>query len=119
VEEAEKKKRIHPELLRQLETAEAGDSDLQAVFYLKPSNPKQQFMEPEETEATVKRILKRVAKETGIKPEDSHIFRNFGSFVVAAPAQFVRKLLEQDEIASAVPNRLGDGRAGSGGAGKS
>jgi hypothetical protein len=33
------------------------------------------------------------------------VFRNLGSFVVAAAAPFVRKLLDQEEILSATANR--------------
>jgi hypothetical protein len=102
-------KRIDPELLRQLESASAGN--VQAVFVLKPSDPEKTILDPEETEAVVKRVLKRVARQTGTKPDDSHVFRNLQSFVLDAPATFVRRLIEQKEIAAATANRRDEGQS--------
>ncbi len=104
-------KRIDPELLRQLESAVADAGNVQAVFVLKPSDPEKPILDPEETEAVVKRVLKRVARQTGTKPDDSHVFRNLQSFVLDAPATFVRRLIEQKEIAAATANRRDEGQS--------
>lgn len=94
-----------PELLRQLDAAR-GDADLvQAVFSLRPGGTVRASLSPEETEATVARLLERVRRETGVAPRDCNVFRNLGAFVVAASARFVRALMEQEEIVSATANR--------------
>jgi hypothetical protein len=113
VGERDPAKKIAPELLRQLDSAEAGVNSVQAVFSLRPTVAGKRFIEPKDTDRVVKQMLQRVQRETGTKPEDYHVFPNLGSFVIAAPAQFLRRLLEQKEIASAIPNRVnGGGKAG-------
>lgn len=98
------KAKTDPELLRQLEEATAGNDAVQAVFTLHPPDTSQKFIAPNQTETIVKRVLRRIQQETGESPQDLNVFKHLGSFVIAAPAAFVSKLLEQDEIASALAN---------------
>ena len=99
------KAKTDPELLRQLEQAKSGGTEVQAVFALRPPDSSQKFLTPDQTQVMVENLLRRLQQETGETPRDYNIFKNLGSFVVAASPTFIRKLLEQDEIASAVANR--------------
>jgi hypothetical protein len=94
--------KIDPELLRQLDAA--GEAPVGAVFHLRPG-PRQKSLDPAEAEARARGVLRRIEQESGIAPENFHIFRNLGSFSVSAAAPFVRKLLDQEEIQSATANR--------------
>ena len=93
------------ELLQQLEQAESGGHELQAVFALRPPDPSQKFLTPDQTLTMVENLLKRLQQETGEFPRDYNVFKNLGSFIVAASPTFINKLLEQEEIASAMANR--------------
>ena len=94
-----------PELLRQLQEAEAIEEDVQVVFSLRFPSAGKKTLSPDETEGLTRSILKRVEKEFGCPCRDLNIFRNLGQFVVQAPAGFLRMLMAQEEIASAVANR--------------
>src|SRR5262245_56558888 len=94
-----------PELLRQLQEEEAIEEDVQVVFSLRFSPVERKLLSPEETERLTRSVLERVEKESGSRARDVNIFRNIGQFVIQAPAVFVRKLMAQEEIASAVANR--------------
>jgi hypothetical protein len=94
-----------PELLRQLAEVATPSDPVAAVFVLRPTDPSEPVPGPAETEEVVQRLLERVTQEVGVPPQRVNIFRNLGSFVVSATTPFVRKLLEQREIASALPNR--------------
>lgn len=93
------------ELLKQIARARAGKEDVQAVFRLRPSDPSQKFVSPEQTEGIVNQLMKRVEQETGSAPRNFNIFRNLGTFVVVASADFVSKVMEQHEVASAIANQ--------------
>lgn len=93
------------ELLKQIEDAEARQEAVQAVFSLRPPDPGARFVTPEETDELVEALLKRLADETGESPRDYNVFRNLGSFVVDASPGYVRKMMDQAEIASALANR--------------
>ena len=103
------KPKIDPNLLRELEQTKTGDEPLEVVVALRPLDAKQAYLAPEQTQSIVKDLLARVEKETGEPPEDYNIFKYLGSFVVVASPVFIRELIKQDEIASAVPNRQSDG----------
>ena len=99
------KAKTDPELLRQLEQAKSGGNEVQAVFALRTPDSSQKFLTPDQTQAMVENLLRRLQQETGETPRDYNVFKNLGSFVVAASPTFISNLLEQDEIASAVANR--------------
>lgn len=105
--ERQRKLRTDPELLAQLERAAADDSPVQAVLFLKATSGASTVPGPEEVEGIVKEVLQRVASARGERVPKHNVFRNLGSFVVEAPQGFLRKLLEQGEIASASANQRG------------
>ncbi len=91
-----------PELLRQLETAAAGQELIQAVFTLRL--PTQRAVAPERVEKLTNEVLERVAIDVG-PAEKVNIFRNLGAFSIAARSPVIRALLKEPEIASAVANQ--------------
>jgi hypothetical protein len=88
----------NPELERQLRDAEPGNKPVQAIVVLRPDSEGK-------TALVVKDVLDRVERRTGEKTRALNVFPNLRSFVVEAPPQFLRELLEQSEIQSAMPNR--------------
>jgi len=94
--------KIDPELIRQLDAA--GDAPVGAVFNLR-RGPSQKCLSAEETETCVKQLLQQAQEESGVAPQQIHVFRNLGSFAVSAAAPFVRKLLGRDEVSSATANQ--------------
>lgn len=97
--------KTHDELIRQLETAETKNHGVEAVFSIHSPDPDQKFATPEQTESVVKMLIERLEVETGESPEDYNIFKNLGTFAVAASPRFVRRIMAQSEIASALANR--------------
>ena len=93
-----------PDLLRRLQEAEAVAGEVQVVFVLRPPQSRTELLTPDEIEQVTRSILERVERECGSQARALNIFRNIGSFVVQAAPAFVRKLMAQEEIASAVPN---------------
>jgi hypothetical protein len=95
---------LDAELLRQLESAEATNDRVQAVFSIRPPDPTRRFATPEETDELAHELIHRVEEAVGQPPADYNIFRNLGSFVVEASPEYLRNLLDQDEVASALAN---------------
>jgi len=110
---SEPKAKIDPELVRQLDAAQAagqkadGSDHVQAVVYLRPTSPDQPAVPPDRMQGMVEDLLGRVAKEVGESSRQHNTFRNLGSFAVAAAPEFIRELLRQPEVAAAVANRKG------------
>lgn len=96
------KKKTDPELLRQIDSV---TDDIQAVFSL--ALPTKQLLDPKQVEDTANQILQRAEKEAGIKPTDVNIFKNMGSFVVSADASFIKKVIDDPDVASAIANKKG------------
>jgi hypothetical protein len=96
--------KTHDKLIRQIESAEAANEGVEAVFSIRSPDPSQQFATPEQTESVVKSLIQRLEVETGESPSDYNIFKNLGSFAVAASPRFMRRMLDQSEIASALAN---------------
>jgi hypothetical protein len=94
-----------PSLVRELEDAAAAGKPATVVFRLASRSATQLVPPPRLTETTVKRVLDRVGKKIGRPPERHNVFPNLGSFVVEASPPFLRELLAQPEIQSAIPNR--------------
>lgn len=98
--------KIDPELVKQLETAAASDKkDVEAVIRLKPDEASQVVPTADRTEALANELLDRVKGQAGEPATRHNVFRNLGSFVVAAPAPFIRKLISQPEVAAATANQ--------------
>jgi hypothetical protein len=97
------KRRTNPEMRRQIEEAATAGRPVAAVVSLR-FDPAA-VPEPAEVEARVARLLARVGEETGQRPEDVYVLGNIGSFTVSAPPEFVARLAEQPEVATATPSQ--------------
>src|SRR5712692_10110712 len=97
--------RIDPALARALDSAAASNDVIEVVCSLKPLAPDDVTTSPADTERLARELIDRVAAAASEQPQRWNVFRNMGSFVIAAPAGFVRELLKQPEIHSAVANR--------------
>lgn len=102
-------KKIDPELISQLERVAATSEPVEAVMVLKPEKRSQVAAMPEDAERITEELIERVKKSTKTKDVEYNVFRYLGTFVVAASAPFVRELLKQPEIASAMANRRSEG----------
>jgi len=100
--------RADPELTRQLEQAAADNTPVEAVFVLRPP-PGLAAPAPTSTETLTRKLVDRVSASTGRSAQDVHVFRNLGRFVVSADPGFIRELLAQPEVDSALANRRPDG----------
>ena len=99
-------RKTDPELVKQLETTAASqDNEVEAVIRLKPDDASQVVPTAERTEALTNQLIDRVKGQVGKSAVRFNVFRNLGSFVVAAPQSFIRELITQPEVASAVANR--------------
>lgn len=98
--------RTHPELARALARKGTAAGPLGAVCRLRPRKDTDLALGPGETEATARRVLGRVARAVGERPERWNAFRNLGAFAVIASPLFLRELVAQPEIEAAMPNRL-------------
>jgi hypothetical protein len=94
-----------PELIRQLNEAAAASSSVEAIFKLRPEHPKQIAMNPDRAEEVTHQLIDRVKEEVGYDACKVNILPYLSSFIIEAPVMFVRRLLEQPEIASAMANR--------------
>ena len=88
-----------------MEAASAKDDAVEAVFILSPGATSESVPSPERTEEVVRRVLARVKSRVGKGEKKVNVFRNLGSFVVAAHPSFLRELISQPEIASAMANQ--------------
>lgn len=95
--------KVDPELVRQLEEADAGEEPVEAVFTLGGDDGP--APSPEEVEKVTRQVIDRAQEATGAGVEDVNVFRYLASFVVRAKPRLIRSLLDQPEIGSAVPNR--------------
>jgi len=94
--------KVDKELMNQL--AAAHDGTVEAVVKLKPAGT-QIVSPPERTEKLTKRVLDRTSKKSGHTPERYNVFRNLGSFVVAANPGFIRELISQPEVSAVIANQ--------------
>jgi hypothetical protein len=101
----EGEKRANAELLRQLAAAEKDGSPVQAVFLLEGPSGEKSFLDPEQTQETVTRLIAAAEKKAGEPVRALNVFRNLSSFVVEASPRLVRELLAQKGIRSATANR--------------
>jgi hypothetical protein len=104
------KKRIDPSLLAQLASAASADppTPVEAVVWLRPEAAAQVVPGRERTGQIVRALLARVGKKVGLVPVDFHVFHNLGTFVIAAPGDYLLELLDQPEVAGALANRPGE-----------
>jgi hypothetical protein len=103
--ERESNTNTDPELVRQMHAATGDDASVEAVFMLAPEDPSQIVPSPERTEELTRHLLERVKARIGKAAGDFNVFRHMGSFVVSAHPAFLRELIAQPEIASAMANQ--------------
>ncbi|MFZ1946947.1 MAG: hypothetical protein WAW06_05325 [bacterium] len=91
------------ELVRKLKVAAAAGGPVEAVFMLR--SPREKSAAAASAERTARTVLDRVAQSVGISAGAVSIFSSLGAFAVSADARFLRALLAEPEIKSAVANR--------------
>ena len=99
--------KVDPELERQMNVAAAGTKTVEAVLMLRQT-PTQIAADPGGITERVEKVLKRVKEKAGTEAKQLNIFQNLGMFIVEAEPNFLRALVAQPEIASAVANRQPD-----------
>jgi hypothetical protein len=75
------------------------------VVALKPP-PGQIVPSAAETERLATELIARAERATGLQVARSNVFRRFGRFVVDAPAQIIRQVAAQPEVAETTPNEV-------------
>ena len=103
--ESKRQVKVDPELLKQIDTVAADDDPVEAVFMLRPDDPMQIAASPERTEELTREILQRVEAKIGSGANRVNVFRNLGTFAISAKPAFLRELLAEPEVASAMANR--------------
>jgi hypothetical protein len=96
--------KVDPELERQINAASAEAKTVEAVLMLRQS-PAQISANARGTTEIVESVLKRVKEKAGTGAKQVNVFQNLGMFIVEAEPSFLRELVAQPEIASAVANR--------------
>jgi hypothetical protein len=107
--------RVDPELTRQLDEAAADDRPVQAVVYFRSGETRG----PEAVVKVADRVVKAARDKAGTEPGRVNVMRYIGTMAVEAPASFVRALLDDEDVESAIANvHPGDDDAGIGVPGK-
>jgi hypothetical protein len=92
--------KIDPALTLQLDAAESDDASVQAVVYLR-SGPKGG---PEAVTKRADAVIETARTKAGTGPSRVNVMRYLGTVAVEAPASFVRALLDDDDVESALAN---------------
>jgi hypothetical protein len=100
--------KVDPELLRQLDAAAAAASPVEVVVALRPHGQDAGILTPEQTERLSRQLLERTERRTGVGAQAVNVFQHLGSFLVVAEPAFLKELLAQPEVRSAVANRQPD-----------
>jgi hypothetical protein len=103
--ESRKQVKVDPALLERINSVAADDEPIEAIFMLRPDDQAQIAVPPERTEALAQEVLQRVKARVGSDANRVNVFRNLGTFTISAKPAFIRELLAQPEIASALANR--------------
>ena len=96
--------KVDPVLKEQLSRLASDDEPIEAVCALRAQGHGESALAPEEAERLAREVLRRVEKEVGVAPDRVNVFRNLSSLIVSARPSFVRALLKQREIVSAMAN---------------
>ena len=86
----------------------AGADKVQAIVQLRDSKHPDDTPTPEESVKLADTVLQRVAKQVGHAATRSNVLRNLATVVVEADSDFVRSLIGQPEVISAIPNQTAD-----------
>src|SRR5436305_188800 len=92
---------IDAQLQSQLKLAQSSGAPVGATFTLRGAddNP---VLSPEEAESKTHEVIARAAAASRARPDGLSVFPNIQSFALQAPPAFLRHLLEQPEIDSAM-----------------
>lgn len=94
----------HHELIEQL--AAAGDSLVRAVVQLRPTEqPAKEAISGGDFGALARQVLDRVAETVGHTAKRTNILRNTESIILEADPAFLREMIKQPEIVSALPSQ--------------
>jgi hypothetical protein len=91
---------VDPELTRQLDDVSADDSPVQAVVYLESG----EMMSPDEVSAAADRLIESATSKAATAPSRVNVLKNLGIVAVEGPASFVRSLIGEPGVASAIAN---------------
>jgi hypothetical protein len=98
--------KLDPELVRQL-AATTDDGRVEAVVRLQPSGGLP-TTPPEETERLAHELVRRTQQESGEHEDAINVFKYLGSFAISASPAFMKALIAQPEVASALANKQPD-----------
>ncbi len=97
---SKKPTKIDPELTRQLDAADTDDAPVQAVVHFRSSGKRGPTGVTEVAEAAIG----SASTKTGHTPTRVNVMRYLGVMSVEAPASFVRALLDEEDVESALAN---------------
>lgn len=106
----QKRTRVDPELIRQLDEASPADRPVQAVVFLRSGRKSA----PDEVTDEAHKVIEAAKSRAGTEPSRVNVMRNLGTVAVEGPASFVRALIDESEVASALANVHPDDDAGIG-----
>ncbi len=92
--------KIDPELTRQLDAADIDDAPVQAVVHFRSSGKRGPAGVTEVADAAIG----SASSKAGTAPIRVNVMRYLGVMSVEAPASFVRALLDEDDVESALAN---------------
>jgi hypothetical protein len=93
---------VDPELIRQLSIS-AADDPVEAVVRLR-TDPGVTTLPPDETERLARQVVARTQKLSGEQEHALNVFKYLSSFAISAKPAFIKTLLDQPEVASALAN---------------
>lgn len=91
-----------PELLRQLDDARTSGGTVEAVLRLERQPGERPV--PSVVRDQAERAIRRATEACGETPADVHVMENMATAYVAGTERFLRELMAQPEVASAVAN---------------
>ena len=92
--------KIDPELTTQLDAADPDDAPVQAVVYLRSGSKGG----PAAVSKRADQVIASASTKAGTEPSRVNVMRYLGTVAIEAPASFVRALLDEDDIESALAN---------------
>ncbi len=97
-------KKVHPELVRQL--AQSDDQVAQVVVQLSFPGRPEDIPSPKDTTILAESLLHRVEERVGHSAIRHNVLPNLATLVVEADTVFLRSLIDQPEVVSALPNEM-------------
>jgi hypothetical protein len=92
--------KVDPELTTQLDAADPDDAPVQAVVYLRSGSKGG----PAAVSKRADQVIASATTRAGTEPSRVNVMRYLGTVAIEAPASFVRALLDEDDIESALAN---------------